>query len=392
MSSTIAAQEIDIFADEVLLDPYPVMSALRDQAGVVHLPVNDMWVLTRYDVIRAAMGDPETFSSAKVAFNDDMNAALKGTTLTTDPPAHQPLRKVLIKPLTPRALKTLKDDIEVKADQVVAELVERGEFDAASDLAKSLPLQVVADLIGLQGEARDNVLRWGNAAFNVLGPMNPRTGEHFPIAGELFGWVTDLTADQLAEGSVGRDIFAAAERGEIPAESANKIIHQYVAAGMDTTISSIGHAINLLGRHPEQYQLLRSNPDELVLAAFNETLRFESPLHIFGRVTTREVEVEGVRIPEGGRVGLLFPAGNRDPRHYDDADSYLIERNPMDHLSFGYGTHTCAGQNLARLQATAVLTAWVNRVASFEVGEATRHLNNFTRSLATAPVVSVRPA
>src|SRR5690606_24525247 len=122
-----------------------------------------------------ALGNWEAFSSKKVAFNDQMNQALQGTSLATDPPDHQRLRAALTENLSPRALRKMKDDIDAKADAMVAELVERGSFDAVKDLARPLPAGVVIDLIGLQGEIRDKMLTWGEAAMNVLGPMNQRT-------------------------------------------------------------------------------------------------------------------------------------------------------------------------------------------------------------------------
>ena len=387
----LATSDVDLFADDILLDPYPAFAALRDEASVVYLPANDLYAFTRYDAIRNALADWETFSSNKFAFNETMNDVLVGTTLTTDPPDHAPLRAALTENLSPRALRGMKAEIDAKADAMVEALVERGSFDAMEDLARALPRLVVADLIGIQGRPRDNILRWGEAAFNVLGPMNQRTAESFPIAGELFGWASGVTADDLTEGSMGRAIFAAAERGDIPAEAPPHIIHQYVAAGMDTTVAAIGNAVYHLARNPDQYQLLRDDPS-LVSSAFNEVLRIEAPPHAFSRLVKSDVVVDGTPVPKDARLALLFGSGNRDERHYENPDAFLVRRNPIDHLSFGYGPHTCAGQGLARLEAHAVLDALVRRVASFEVGEGRRKINNATRAYDTLPVTSLVPA
>lgn len=380
-----ATSDIDLFSDEVLTDRDPYFTQLRELATVVYLPANKAYAITRYDAIRDALATPAVFSSAKVAFNDDMNNALRGTTLATDPPEHTALRAALTENLSPKALRPVKADIDTKAERMVAELVARGTFDGAADLAKAFPLSVVADMIGVTGSARENILRWGEAAFNVLGPMNPRTIESFPIAGELFGWATTVSADDLTQGSIGRAIFAAAERGDIPADACGHIIHQYVAAGMDTTIASIGNAINYLGQHPDQWAILREDPT-LVSAAFMEALRMEAPAHAFGRLVLSDVEIDGTLVPAGSQVALLFGAGNHDPRHYERPDEFLVRRNPTDHLSFGYGVHACAGQGLAKLEAHAVLTAMVSQIKSFEVGPGYRKLRNMTRSLDTLPV------
>lgn len=169
------------------------------------------------------------------------------------------------------------------------------------------------------------------------------------------------------------------------------IIHQDVAAGMDTTVAAIGNAVYHLARNPDQYQLLRDDPS-LVSSAFNEVLRIEAPPHAFSRLVKSDVVVDGTPVPKDARLALLFGSGNRDERHYENPDAFLVRRNPIDHLSFGYGPHTCAGQGLARLEAHAVLDALVRRVASFEVGEGRRKINNATRAYDTLPVTSLVPA
>lgn len=394
MSTTTVATapaDFDLWGPEVLLDPYPTYTRLRDTAAVVHVPKNDVYCLTRYDVIRDALGDWETFSSSSVGFNPMVNEALTGTSLASDPPVHTQLRATLTENLSPRALRGLKVTIDAKADALVAELVSKGSFDAIDALARAFPLEVVADLIGFTGQVRDNMLRWGQAAMTVLGPLNQQTAENFPIAGELYGWCSQVTAEDLAPGSVGRGIFDAQDRGDIPPNTAGHIIHQYLGAGVDTTIASIGNLVALFAAHPDQLALVRDNPS-LVPAAFNEVLRFWAPVHAWGRRVTRDVEIDGAVIPAGAQAAILFGAGNRDPRHYDDADAFRVERNPVDHLSFGYGPHGCAGQGLAKLEAHAIIDALARRVRRLVVGEETRVPNNVTRSIDALPVLEVVPA
>lgn len=385
-----AESPIDLFDDEILVDPYPAYTALREQGAVVHVPVNDVYVLTRYDVIRDALGDPATFSSTSIGFNPMVNEALQGTSLASDPPTHTQLRATLSENLTPRALRGLKAVIDDKADALVAALVEQGDFDAVDALARAFPLDIVSELIGFTGHVKGNMLRWGQAAMQVIGPLNQRTQESFPIAGELYGWCAAVTADQLTPGSIGRGIFDAQARGDIPPGSAGNIIHQYLGAGVDTTIAAIGNIVALFGRHPEQLALVREDPS-LVPAAFAEVLRFWAPVHVWGRRTTREVEIEGATIPAGAQIGILFGAGNHDPRHYDDPDVFDIRRNPVDHLTFGYGPHGCAGQGLAKLEGHAIIEALARRVESLTIAEELRAPSNITRSYEKLQVVGVVP-
>lgn len=390
MSSNVATSDIDLWSDENLSNPYPAYAQLRDQAAVVKLTRSNVWALTRYEPIRDALGDWATFSSeGAVGFNEGVNQALMGTSLASDPPLHTSLRAALTENLTPRALRGMKDSIYQKADRIVSDLVAKGSFDGVQGLARELPLQVVVDLIGLKDEyVRSHILEWGSAAFNVLGPMNERTAMNFPLAGELYQWASKLSSDQLEEGSMGHGIFAAAERGEIPADSSSHIIHQYVAAGMDTTIATIGNALQLFGEHPDQYQLLRQDPT-LIPAALNEVLRYCALMVAQGRRTTRDVEIDGTVIPQGAKVAILFGAGNHDPRHYENPQQFLIQRNPMDHLSFGYGVHSCAGQGLARLEIYAVFEALIKHVKSFRIGTPVRKINNASLALDKLPVFDV---
>ncbi|CAL9343318.1 cytochrome P450 [Streptomyces sp. enrichment culture] len=388
MTTTPPTSGVDLFADEVVLDPYPVYAELRERGPVVHLPANGVYALTRYDVVRDALADWESYSSDSIAFNPSANEALAGTSLASDPPAHTRLRAALTENLSPRALRGLKPRIEAKADALVAELVERGSFDAVDALARAFPLEVVADLIGFTGHARDNMLRWGQAAMQVLGPMNRRTAENFPVAGELYAWCSQVRAEDLAEGSVGRGIFDAEARGAVEPGAAGHIIHQYLGAGVDTTVAAIGNIVALFAAHPDQLDLVRADPS-LVPAAFNEVLRFWPPVNAWGRRATRDTVIEGTVVPAGAQIAVLFGAGNRDPRHYENPDAFLVARNPVDHLSFGYGPHGCAGQGLARLEAHAVIAALSRRVGRIVVGPETRVPGNITRSIEVLPVLEV---
>src|SRR3954453_23114794 len=255
----VPTSSLDLFSDEVLVDPYPSFAELRDLGPVVHLTANDVYALTRYDVIRDALGDPETFSSRTIGFNPMVNEALHGTSLASDPPVHAQLRATLTDDLSPRVFGGLKAQIDAKAAALVGDLVAEGSFEAIDALARAFPLEVVADLIGFPGHVRDNSLHWGQAAMQVIGPMNQRTAESFPIAGELYGWCAGVTAEDLAPGSVGRGIFDAEARGDIPPHTAGHIIHQYLGAGVDTTVAAIGNIVALFGTYPEQFDLVRKD-------------------------------------------------------------------------------------------------------------------------------------
>ncbi|MDI9939215.1 cytochrome P450 [Rhodococcus sp. IEGM 1351] len=379
--------DIDLFSDDILTDPYPAYATLRDMGAAVHLNRIDAWALPRYEHIRAALHDWETFSSeAAVGLNDVVNGFLVGTVLGTDPPEHDKLRSVLSAQLAPRALQKVKAGIEAGADTLVDDLVHRGQFDAVTDLAAALPLSVVFDLIGLPEHARGDMLRWADGTFTVFGPMNERTQHGLTVIEEMFAWLGTLRAEGLKPGSMGRAIFDAAEAGVIAQDSCVPLLAAYTTAGMDTTINAIANAVQLFATHPDQWDTLRGNPD-LTPSAFNEILRYDSPVQAFARKLTREVTIDDVHLPAGARVVLLYGSGNRDERHYPNPDSFDIHRNPVDHLTFGYGTHTCAGQALAKIEAHAILRALATRVRRIHIGDPKRHYNNVIRGLESLPVV-----
>lgn len=390
--ATPITSTIDLFSDEVLTNTETAFAELREAAPVVYLPANDSWAITRYEEVREALGDPTTFSSKQVAFNPQMNEILAGTSLAADPPQHGDLRAVLTENLSPRALRNMKGDIYTTADDMVRNLVDQGSFEGMADLAVALPVGIVLDLIGVQGDLRAKILPWGEAAFNLLGPLNQRAQESFPVAGELFKWThEEMRGEDLAEGSIGRNIWQAAERGDISHDSFGYIVHQILAAGMDTTITSIGNTLALLGQHPEQFAKLKEDP-KLIPAALAEVLRFKTPAPVFGRRATRDVEVGGTVIPEGSQVALLYGAGNLDPRKFVNPEVFDITRNPVDHLGFGYGIHACAGQGLAKMEINGMLEAWVKYVDSYEIGDITPRLNNFTRPYESIEIRNITPA
>jgi|SRR5882757_9410164 len=387
-TTTAPHTDVDLFDDEVLLDPYPHYAALREQGAAVHLDRLGMWAVTRYDEIRTALHDWEIYSSDEgTALNSDKNAKLRGTVLASDPPLHDQLRGVLASRLAPKALRGLKADIENRADELVGALVRGGTFDAVVDLAQAFAVSVVAGLIGVPDDAVDRLLPWADATFTTFGPPNARTAESGPLSAEMFAWLLTLDATDLAPGSMGRAVFEAAERGEIEKASCVPLLGAYVVAGMDTTINAMSNAVLLLATHPEQWAAVRADPT-LLPGTLNEVLRYDSPVQAFSRVVRTEQRIGDAVIAPGERVVLLYGSGNRDQAHYPDADRFDIRRNPVDHLSFGYGVHACAGQGVARIEAVAVLGALLRHAEHLEVGTPVRHLNNVIRGLDRLPVTA----
>lgn len=170
----------------------------------------------------------------------------------------------------------------------------------------------------------------------------------------------------LTPDGFGAQIYAEADAGKISHDEAALLVRSLLTAGLDTTIFGLGNALLCFARNPEQWQALRENPS-LLRSAFEEVLRYASPVQTFLRTTNRDVEVEGVPIPEGSKVLLFLASANRDPRKWEDPDRFDIQRKTIGHVGFGYGIHVCVGQMVARLEAELLLGALARRVESLEL-------------------------
>lgn len=368
MLSDLPQTDIDIFSEDTMRDPAPVWAEIRELGSVVFLSRWDTWIVTRYDEVREVLTDWQTFTSAKgTVFSDEMSAMLGETPLTTDPPLHDTLRGVLSEKLAPRALRKLNAPIVDRADALVAEAVAAGSLEGMESLCKRLPVDIVADLIGLPVEGREILLPGAEAFFTTFGPYDDRLLALMPAIEEFVAYMGSVTSrDVLAPGSWGTAILDAVDAGVIGEEHAIPLMSAYLIAGMDTTVHSLGFYLTNLAANPSAWAALKEDPT-LIGSGFEETLRLGTPVQLSYRVTTRQVEFGGHTIPEGKRILLCNAAANRDPRHYDDPDTFDIHRNPVDHLTLGYGTHGCAGQGLARLEARALITALLQRVDSIEL-------------------------
>ncbi|GCE38165.1 putative cytochrome P450 hydroxylase [Rhodococcus wratislaviensis] len=368
MLSDLPQTDIDIFSEDTMRDPAPVWAEIRELGSVVFLSRWDTWIVTRYDEVREVLTDWQTFTSAKgTVFSDEMSAMLGETPLTTDPPLHDTLRGVLSEKLAPRALRKLNAPIVDRADELIAEAVAAGSFEGMESLCKRLPVDIVADLIGLPVEGREILLPGAEAFFTTFGPYDDRLLALMPSIEEFVAYMGRVTSrDVLAPGSWGTAILDAVDAGVIGEEHAIPLMSAYLIAGMDTTVHSLGFYLTNLAENPAAWAALKKDPT-LIGSGFEETLRLGTPVQLSYRVTTRQVELGGHTIPEGKRILLCNAAANRDPRHYDDPDTFDIHRNPVDHLTLGYGTHGCAGQGLARLEARALITALLERVDSIEL-------------------------
>ncbi len=383
--------DVDPFSREFFTDPYPEHERLRAAGPVVWLSRYSIAAAARFEQVRQALLDWETFSSAKGVGMADFARhgrwRLPSIVLEVDPPQHTRSRQALNKALSVPVMRQLQGRFEQTAAHMIEALVARGEIDACAELAEAFPLQVFPDAIGMRASNRHHLLPYGDMVFNSFGPANELFQAAATRAKEAFPWVeSEALREHLSPEGFGMMLYQCADAGEISHDEAQKLVRSILTAGVDTTVNGIGAAVYCMARYPEQWRKLRANP-KLARAAFEEAVRFESPVQTFFRTTTKATELGGVPLQAGRKILLLLGAANRDPRKWERPDAYDIERTTYGHVGFGAGIHMCVGQLLARLEGEVLLKALAERVRTIEmIGEPTRRFNNTLRGLKHLPV------
>jgi cytochrome P450 len=378
--------DLDLYSDEVIEDSSAAFARIRDAGPVVWLPRQRMWAMGRFEDVRAALRDDELFISGHgVAANPITNLVARKTTLFSDGETHVARRKVLMRSLGAQAMAPISARLDAEAAAIVAGLVGRGEFDAARDFSSGLPLEVVADLVGVRVSS-ERLLSWGTISFDVLGPLNRRGLQAFPSSVGMLAYSQRLGHSRVVPGSWAASVFDAADRGEISKVEARNMVIDFIAPSLDTTILASTYMLWLLGENPAAWERLRRDP-ELIAAAVVEAVRLASPIRGFTRQLSRDAELGGVRMRSGERVVLLIGAANLDARRYPDPERFDLDRPPGGNLGWGYGPHTCVGIHLAKLEMAALLRALVAQVKTIEIaGPPTRIRNNTLQGIGALPV------
>jgi len=395
-SSEIPHLDIDPFATEFFTDPYPAHELLREAGPVVFLDKWNVYAVARYAEVHAVLNDPLTFCSGRgVGLSDFAKEnpwRPQSIILEADPPAHARTRAVLNQVLSASVVKRLREGFAAAAAAKVDELLRLKRFDAIADLAEAFPMSVFPDAMGLKQEGREHLLPYAVVGFNAFGPPNELRQKALERSAPHQAYVQEqCQRENVAPEGFAGCIHARADSGDITGAEASLLVRALLSAGIDTTVNGIGAAVYCLARFPEQFALLRQDPT-LARSAFEEAVRFESPVQTFFRTTTREVEISGHRIGEGEKILMFLGAANRDPRRWDAPDTYDITRRTSGHVGFGSGIHMCVGQLVARLEGEVMLTALAQRIAKIEIsGEPKRRFNNTLRGLDSLPV-TITPA
>ena len=371
----ILAQADAAFAN----DPYPTYQRLRDTAPLCRQPDGSVF-LSRYDDVRAVITDAERFSSDKRVdflpkFGDTpLYEHHTNSLVFNDPPAHTRVRRLLQPFFSAQAMRRMEAGVAANVDALLDRAAERGTIDVMSEFAVVIPLNLVCDLLGVPPSEREPLRNWASM---ILGGLEPvRTPEQMAAGNQA---VLDFKVYL-------RDLMAAKRRRGIPDDAPDvldvlirehdagvglteeEIVHSSIFmlnAGHDTTTSFITNGVDLLLRFPDQRARLAADPS-LLRSAIEEMLRYESPLQIGNRKAKVDCEIGGERFAAGTFFHLGIGAADHDERQFPDPESFDIGRNPNRHIAFGHGIHFCAGNAVARMEASLAFGKLLERFPNFE--------------------------
>jgi cytochrome P450 len=389
------ASDYDIFDPGYIADPFTVWDGLRDTCPIAHTErYGGSWLPTTYAGVTAMAHDIEHFSSARVAVvppaggpgSDGPQLPAGLPPISSDPPVHTWSRRLLLPWFSPQRVAEYEPTTRALCRRLVDGFVASGKVDVAADYAQQIPVRVIGMLLGVPEEHSDMFTGW------VRDVLEFATDESrvVPSRNALLQYFQNLIDERRdAEGSdlISFLLHAEVEGERVPEAHVLGTAALALIAGVDTTWSAIGSALWHLATHPDDLHRLVHEP-ELMPTAIEELLRAYSPVTM-GRMVTTDVEYEGCPMKAGDRILLSFPAANRDPQAFPDADKVIIDREHNRHVAFGSGIHRCAGSNLARMELRVAIEEFIDRIPTFHLdpaGEVT-WAGGQVRGPRTAPVV-----
>lgn len=351
---------MDFLSRDRLDNPYPDYADWRDNRPVWWAEDVRGWVVSRYEDVRAVFRDPVLFSSASMGEGEDSVMALP--LLTDDPPRHTQLRAIVNTAFTSRALKAMESEVAALAEAMLEQLDTSKPVDISADFTIPLPVAIIARLMDIPFERKDDFKRWSDAltATSDAGSLE----ERMPDIMDMATYFQSLIPQRRQ--NPGDDLISKVVHARVDGEglSDTDIVGFNILlliAGNETTTNLLSNLLYHLADHPDTWDALRRDPD-LVDAAVEEILRYDSPVHWVSRKATADTQIQGQQIKRGETVYLVMGSANRDERHYPEADRFLLDRDrTSDHHSFGHGIHFCIGAPLGRLEARYALRGMLRR-------------------------------
>ena len=376
--------------------PFDVFKELRENEPVYWNPQKEdegtgFWVITRYDDVVATSLDYESYLSGHGVFVDDSVGGSELMLVNMDAPKHSGLRNLVNKGFTPKMIRRMEPHVRDIASSIIDNVAKKGECDFVVDVAMELPLQVIAELIGIPQEDRHQIAQWSNQMIAVGDPeYSPDMDTATKAAAEVFAYSSNLTTDRRENQK--DDLITVLLNAEVDGEKLedmelNMFFLLLAVAGNETTRNLISGGMLTLFEHPDQWQRLKDDPD-LMPAAVEEMLRWISPIMYFRRTASKDTEINGQKIKEGDKVTLWYGSANRDPDQFENANTFDVGRDPNAHVALGAGgPHFCLGASLARLEIRLMFEEIVNRLPDIRLaGEVSLLRSYFINGFKHMPV------
>lgn len=374
--------------------PHELFKRLRTEAPVYWEPLPEgggFWALTKYHDLIAASQDYSIFSSSYGTNIEDAQGGVELMMINMDPPRHTKLRTLVSKGFTPKMVRAMEPHVREIATSIVDGVAKKGSCDFVTEVAAELPLQVIAELIGIPMDERHLVFDWSN---RMIGLDDPEYGNSLEEASQaavsMFAYADTLAKQHRKERK--DDLINALLDAEVDGEQLtemefNVFFLLLAVAGNETTRNLISGGMHALCEYPEQFARLRADPD-LLTTAVEEMLRWVTPVMYFRRTVMRDTELGGQRMREGEKVTLWYIAANRDEEVFPDGDTFDAGRSPNNHLAFGGGgAHFCLGASLARLEIRVIFEEILRRLPDIKLAGPVAHLrSNFINGTKHMPV------
>jgi cytochrome P450 len=396
----------DMFAADVIADPYPYYGRLREEDPVHWNELYELWVVTRHDDVVWMTRHHELFSNA--VFRNDPRPAYPAIDesdlglyeyvrnyqadqfIQHDRPEHLEMRKVVHSYFTPRAMEAWRPFVQKAVQELLDAAEHNGHMDVMKDVATPLPVLVIAQMMGVPAADRPHVRKLAEKLLNI------GRGEHDrmkPLTEGMQGmidYVSPLVDERLTNpGDDFISVLAAGERnGVFTRHQVLVNTSLLLLAGHETTINLLCNGTLAFIRHPEQWALLKGDPEGWAQRATEECLRYDAPVKSLQRLATQDVDMRGKVLRKDDRVRWFISSANRDPGAFAQPDRFDITRDPNPHVAFGSGVHHCLGATLARVEGQEVFKALAERFPSLHLEtEVLEYQPSITfRSLKSLPV------
>ncbi len=356
--------EYSPFARDVQENPYPYYDWLCRAHPVYYNEPLGFWTLSRYADVLMAARTPEVFSSAQ-GVGPDKRRGL--TMITNDAPVHTRLRLLVSKAFTPRMVEQYAPRIQAIIDELLEAVLPRGAFDLIADVAFPLPVTVIADILGVEPERREDFKRWSDEVVHfTAGTPHPghdraRYQQSWEEFKAYFLQVIEARRRAPREDLITLLVKAQEDQDALTTIEILNFCQLLLVAGNETTTNLLSNALLALLTHPDQERVLRQQP-ALAASMVEEALRYDTPVQLVFRTTTCDFTIRGATIAADSKVALLWGAANRDPEAFPDPDRFDITRTPNPHVAFGYGIHYCLGAPLARLETRLAMETLLRRM------------------------------